>query len=213
MNSIFSMESRLMQGLSKVADIMILNLLFLICSIPVITIGASLTALYSVTLKLARNEESYISSSFFKAWKKNFKISTVVWLVMVYLGGTIVVDFRLFLGMPQNTSLVLSVILGVVTIFYMMVLLLVFPYIARFENTIKDTIKNVFLIGMGNFFRMLLALVITLIPVFLTLILKSKYMSMFWILFSFSAVAYLSSFIYRKIFDKYENQNQKSEMS
>ena len=72
MGSFFSLDSPLMRFLSRLSDIFILNVLFLLCCIPVVTIGASATALYTVTLKMARNEESYITKGFFKAFKSNF---------------------------------------------------------------------------------------------------------------------------------------------
>ena len=80
MNGFFNMDSPVMRFLSRVCDLMILNLLCLICCIPIITIGASITALYSVTLKMVKGEETYIVKGFFHALKQNFKISTIMTL-------------------------------------------------------------------------------------------------------------------------------------
>lgn len=66
-------DSWIMRILTRIFDLIILNLLFIICSLPVITIGTSLSALYSVTLKMVRNEEGYIVRGFFKAYKENLK--------------------------------------------------------------------------------------------------------------------------------------------
>lgn len=71
-------DSWVMRILTRIFDLIILNLLFIICSLPVITIGTSLTALYSVTLKIVRNEEGYIVRGFFKAYKENFKQSLII---------------------------------------------------------------------------------------------------------------------------------------
>ena len=95
MGSFFGLDSPLMRFLSRLADIFILNILFLICCVPVITIGASATALYTVTLKMARNEESYMVKGFWKAFKSNFKISTIVWLIMLVLGIILGLDYRI----------------------------------------------------------------------------------------------------------------------
>ena len=67
---ILGSDSKMMSFLSRIFDLIILNILFVLCSLPVITIGSSLTALYSVTLKMVRNEESYIFRSFFKSFKE-----------------------------------------------------------------------------------------------------------------------------------------------
>ena len=81
--------------LGKVADFMFLNLLWIVCSIPIITIGASTTAMYSVMLKLVKNEEGYIVKGFLKAFKENFRQSTLMWLLYLVFGIVIVVDFML----------------------------------------------------------------------------------------------------------------------
>lgn len=65
MGSFFNMDSPVMRFLSRLCDLMILNILCLICCIPIVTIGASITALYSVTLKMVKGEDSYIAKGFF----------------------------------------------------------------------------------------------------------------------------------------------------
>lgn len=76
---------------SRIVDLLLLNFLFVITSLPVLTLGASLTALFSVSLKLVRNEESYVSRDYFRAFKKNFCQATVsFWafsLIIALLAG------------------------------------------------------------------------------------------------------------------------------
>ena len=69
----FDLDSPLMQVLNKVADLLWLNILTLICCIPIVTAGASLTAMNYMALKIVRNEECYITKGFFKSFKQNFK--------------------------------------------------------------------------------------------------------------------------------------------
>ena len=83
MGRIFDMDSPVMRFLGRLADLMILNLVTLLCCLPVVTIGASLTAMHYVLLKMVRNEESYIVRSFFKSFKQNFKQATVIWLIIL----------------------------------------------------------------------------------------------------------------------------------
>ena len=73
MSSFFNMDSPIMRFLSRICDLMILNILCIICCLPVVTAGASITALYTITLKMVRGEESYIFKGFLKAFKENFK--------------------------------------------------------------------------------------------------------------------------------------------
>ena len=81
--SIFNMESPLMRALGRVADLMILNFLTLVCCIPVITAGAALTALDHMCLKIVRDEDGYLLRGYFKAFKENFRQSTIIWLLLL----------------------------------------------------------------------------------------------------------------------------------
>ena len=82
MDRLFNMDNKFFTVMGRVADLIMLNVVFLICCLPIVTIGASLTALHYVTLKMTRNEESYIIRSFFKSFKQNFKQSTLIWILM-----------------------------------------------------------------------------------------------------------------------------------
>ena len=88
-------DSWIMRILTRIFDLIILNLLFIICSLPVITIGTSLSALYSVTLKMVRNEEGYIVRGFFKAYKENLKQSMIIWIPTALCGVFLYADFRI----------------------------------------------------------------------------------------------------------------------
>ena len=83
MGRFFNMDNKFFVFMGRIADLCMLNILCIVCCIPVITAGASLTALYYVTMKMVRNEESYIFRSFFKSFKQNFKQATVINLIML----------------------------------------------------------------------------------------------------------------------------------
>lgn len=203
MRHIFSMDTPIMRGLSKLADIIVLNILFIICSIPVFTIGASLTALYAVMLRLVRNEESYIVSSFFRSFKMNFRISTEVWLLMLAVGGILAVDYRFMQEYFKESAGVLRILLAVFVLLYAVFVVFIFPYIARFEDTFKDTVRNVFLIGVANLLYFAAILAVAVIPFGITYLLGIESCMSFWLLFLFAGVAYVESVLYRKVFDKY----------
>ena len=86
MSNLFNPDNKFFTFMGRVADLMILNILCIICCIPVITIGPAITAMFYVTLKMVRNEESYIAKSFFRSFKQNFRQSTIVWVVMLLAG-------------------------------------------------------------------------------------------------------------------------------
>ena len=79
----FSYESKFSQMMIKLSYSCWLNLLWLICSIPVFTLGAATTALYDVSLKIVRDEETSITRQFFRSFRRNFRQSTVLWLILL----------------------------------------------------------------------------------------------------------------------------------
>ena len=83
MDRFFSMDNKFFTFMNKVADLCILNIVCLICCIPIVTAGASITAMFFVTMKMVKNEESYIIKSFFKSFRQNFKQATVINLIML----------------------------------------------------------------------------------------------------------------------------------
>ena len=98
MGRFFDLESPIMRTLNRVADLMILNLLMIVCCIPVITVGASVTAMHYVILKMVRGEEGYLVKGFFKSFAANFKQATLIWLLMmvviaVYVGDALIFSF------------------------------------------------------------------------------------------------------------------------
>ena len=206
MSSLFNMDSPIMRFLSRVCDIMILNVLCIVFCIPIITAGASITAMYTVTLKMVRGEESYILKGFLKAFKENFKQSTIIWLIMAAIGIFIYIDYRATAFLPGNMSAIFQILIGALAIIYFMVLVYIFPYTARFINNIKCIFKNSLLIAILNLPWTILLIAIPFGLGFITLLTTTTliYGSMIWLLLGFASVAYLYSIILRKVFEKYE---------
>lgn len=210
MSSFFNMDNPIMRFMSRICDLMILNVLCIIFCIPVITAGASVTALYSVTLKMVKGEESYIFKGFFKAFKENFRQSTIIWLILALAGILLYADYRASALLPENLSNIFRVLIGAVALIYLMLVSYVFAYIARFENTLKNMLKNSLLISILNLPWTILMIAYPAGLVFMTFLTTSTvvYGSMIWIILGFSSVAYLNSIIFRKVFAKYEPQEE-----
>ena len=93
MNQLFNIDNPVMQFISKIFDLVILNLIFILFSIPVITMGASLCGMYYVSLKIVRGEDPYIWKNFFKAFRQNFKQGTLVWILLLLIFAFLGTDF------------------------------------------------------------------------------------------------------------------------
>lgn len=202
MGRFFDMDSPIMRVLNRVADLMILNLLMIVCCIPIITVGAAYTAMHYVILKMIRGEEGYLIRGFFKSFKENFKQATLIWLLMllvivVYVGDAVIFSFS---GITFPKAMVIAVIAVGVILF--LISMYVFPLLARFENSIRNTIKNAALIAVGNLPKTILMAVFYALPLVISYF--STYAMLFVFLFGISAPAYGAAWLYSNIFKKFE---------
>ena len=206
MGKIFDMDSPVMRVLNRVGDLMILNFLMIICCIPIITVGAAFTALYYVLLKIVRGEEGYLIKGFFKSFKANFRQATLLWLIMllvlvVYVGDCVIFNYSA-LEFPK--ALMIAVV--VVAMLLLMMAVYVFPLQARFENSIKNTLKNSLILAFVNLPKTILMIVCYAIP--LVIIYFSDYALVFVIMFGISAPAYAATCLYSGIFKKLEPESE-----
>lgn len=214
MNRFFNMDSGIFQFLSRLADLMILNVIFLITCIPIVTIGAAWTSLYYMTLKMVRNEESYIVRGYFKAFKENFRQSTIMWLIVLVFGFILYMDFRI-LGAMEGTSGagILRVGVSMVCTLAIMVLMYLFPLLSKFYNSIKNTFLNAFLMSIRHLPQTLIMAVITIGAVLLTFFngYTLVYGILIWIMLGFALVALANSWFLVRIFDKYIPEENEAE--
>ena len=96
LSGLFNYDNPVWRFIGKFWDVLIVNILWGICSVPVFTIGASTTAMYYVTLRLARDEDGYTIRSFFKSFKENFKQATIIWLIFLLVGALLGFDLYYF---------------------------------------------------------------------------------------------------------------------
>ena len=134
MDKLFNMDNKFFTVMGRVADLIMLNVVCLICCLPIVTIGASLTALHYVTLKMARNEESYIIRSFFKSFKQNFKQATIINLIMLVIAAILYMDLNIVPNLGGTMSQVLYILFIAFGIIYLMVFLYIYPVLAKFYN-------------------------------------------------------------------------------
>ena len=202
MGKLFDLDSPFMRFLSRLADLMILNILVLIISIPVITIGAALTAMHYVLIKMVRNEETYITKMFFKSFKENFLQSTIEWIIIMAVFGIFAADYFIFVRSGQEFSMVFMIAILAVSVLVMMSIMYVFPLQARFYNTIGKTFKNSVLIMILNFPKSILMFILYLLPIVLLFI--SSFATPFLIMFGVSVPALGAVYLYRKVFERFE---------
>lgn len=204
MGRLFDLDSPVMNFLNKLADLIILNFLTLICCIPLITVGASLTALHHVLLKMVRNEEGYIIKSFFKSFKQNFRQATIIWLIMLAAFAVLIGDFLIFAYSGITfPSWLRIVILGIVFL-VLFAVIHVFPVLSRFDNTVMNTYKNSLFMGILTFPKTILMVVCQVAP-FLIFVFFPQVMPIVLML-GISGPAYICALLYNKTFQRFEPQ-------
>ncbi|HJA67469.1 hypothetical protein B5F07_05895 [Lachnoclostridium sp. An169] len=201
------------RALSKICDMVCLNVLWLICSIPIFTIGASTAALYTVMLKLVKNEEGYIFRGFFKAFKENFKQSTIMWLIILALAIVWWVDFNFAGSLGGNAGFVLTVIFILLGILLLSVMIYVFPLTARYENTIRSTFRNALILTIAKLPYTLLMILILVAAVVLSFWTVQTLMMAIplWMLIGVSLLAWIYSWLLRRVFTIFEAAGEESD--
>lgn len=205
MGNLFNPDNKVMLFLEKAANLIILNLCFLICCLPVITIIPSATALYYVTLKMAKGEEPYIARSFFHSFRQNFKQGILFNILYLFWGTFLFIDLRICITMGTTLGLVLSVLMIILNIWFLIVLVYTSPLLAQFDNTIARTLKNAFLLSIVHPLRTLIVTILHLVPVILFLFSPYFFLQtvMFWVFLGFSVTARINASFFTKTFAKY----------
>ena len=201
-NGLFNPENRFWMFMEKVMNLCVVILLWLVCSLPVITIGASTTALFGYTLKLTRDEEGYVVRTFLRGFRKNFVRSTVLWMGVLAAGGVLVLDlyYCQFLNISDGLKMGLRTALGSLTLLYLLTVLYIFPLTAYFKVGLKRTIGHSFIMAVGNLWISVTILAICGAGAALSWFYSSYFL--IWI----SLAVYGVSFCLRFVFEKYMSQ-------
>ena len=166
----FNPDGPIFRSLSFVADLVILHFLCLICCIPVFTIGAAMTALARVTQDMVRLQEPGVGRTFFRAFRENFRQSTVCWLVCLAVGVVVVLDFLLINDVLTGTAQSVGFLLWVlVTVVYLGVMAWLFPLLARYEGTLGQHLKNALILALAKLPRTLIMVAVHALPFVLLL--------------------------------------------
>lgn len=202
MGHFFSSEGPLMTYLIKIRDWMFLSVLWLICSIPVITFGVSTTAMYYVTLKMAKNEEVPVMKSFFKSFKENFKQGVLLTLIVLIVGALLALDCLYFSRVSGTKGAISTGIFCAVSVCFLVLVFYSFPFMAQFSNSVSGILKSAVVLAIRNLKRTGIILLLHAAPVVLRFVAYEVYMSVFplWLLLAPGLIAYLCSLCHVKSF-------------
>lgn len=154
MGNLLNYDGPVFSTLNKITDLIWLNILWMICCLPVFTIGASTSALFYITLHMAKKEEgSGITKTFFREFKRNFKQGTAIWLIFLVIGIILASDLYIIVWMfdlPNVLHTIFVCLNFALLVYYILTLIYVFPLQCTFENKVKHTIKNAMILSIGH---------------------------------------------------------------
>lgn len=200
---LFSVDSPFISAVGYITDLIILNLLWIICCVPIITIGTSTTALYGCFLN--RHKESSIIKIFFSEFKSNFKQSTILWLIQLVGLFFVASNFWFYMTKTGEGFSISRIFLMIPTLIIWVTMEYIFPLQSHFENSVKQTVKNSVIISIAHFPTSLLISLIQLAPIILLFVDVSIFLriSIVILLLGQSAITKICSLLFNRVFKKY----------
>ena len=210
MKNLFRLDSPVMQFLSQVCDLIIANVLFWLCCLPVVTVGASLAALHKITQSIVLGEDGGVVKPFFRAFRDNFRQATLGWLVTVVFLAGLVADLLLAQSyLTGNSLLVCKWLCAVVGVVVLSIGEYYFQLVVRYENSIRQHAMNAAILALVKLPRTVLMVALTLLPLLVMLVSMQVFVStlIFWVIIGFAFVSYVQSTLLRPVFRQLEAPN------
>jgi uncharacterized membrane protein YesL len=197
MTAIF--DGRIFRFAAKVSNLFLLNILWLIFSIPIITMGAATSAVYYITLKMVKNEEGYIIKDFWYAFRQNLKQGIMIEFVLLVGGVILLGDIWYFLHLGNIFGYIFAAIFSIGLTIYVLTLIFIFPLLAKYSNTVFGTLKNAVLLSLTHL-PSSIALAVLLIIMLYGFYVSLHLMIIFTVIGA-SGYAYFGSILFRSIFE------------
>lgn len=147
-----------------ISELFVLNMVTLLCCLPIVTIGASLTAMHTILQKMVRKEEGYIVRPFFKAFKENFGQATKVWCIFLVILAPALIEIMAYLYNPKVLPKFIVVTAAVVSLFILMFAVYAFPFMAHFDSTVHKTLQMSMMLAAARFPRTCVMVFLTVLP-------------------------------------------------
>lgn len=209
MSGIFAADSALMRILTRIADLMILNLVFIATAIPIVTLGAALTALNYTAMRIARSQCDSVTGDFFTSFRRNFRQATLLGLILLLIAGVLGAWFVVVsnLAFGPMVELILLAVWYLVAFVFALNVLFVFPYLANFEGTIREVLRNARLMSWRHPLASLTAFAVIALSVIVSVFYPqlSGY-GLLWLAMGFSGIAWLTGILFARVFDQYAPQ-------
>ncbi|MEV5070760.1 DUF624 domain-containing protein [Microbacterium sp. LMI12-1-1.1] len=209
MSGIFAPDSAAMRFLTRIADLMILNLVFIATAIPVVTLGAALTALNFTAMRIVRGQCDAVTRDYFRSFRQNFRQATLLGLLLLLVAVALGAWYVVLTGgsLDAGLQLVLLVVWYLVAFAFAVNLLFVFPYLANFEGTIREVLRNARLLSWRHPLVAIMSLAIIGLAIVVTVFSPAvTAYGLLWLAIGFAAIAFLTGVLFTRVFDTYAPQ-------
>ena len=201
------MSSGFFRFFSRIAELILLNLLFILCCLPIVTAGTSLSALYSVCLKLIRKKDSYIVKDFFRAFRQNLKQGILIHLILSVATTIIVTDLFVVWNMMEQAAIYKGVfiVMAILALFLLAASMYIYPMLAQFKNKISGYFRNAVILSIKHLRYSIILFLLAILPLAAAFMIPGAFAweILIFILFGFSGIAYINSIFFSDIFNTY----------
>lgn len=201
MNKVFDYDGSLMTAINRFASLMWLGILTMVFCIPVVTAGASITAMYYTVFRMRDRDKGYVFENFWHGFRENFLRATAFWLLILAGFCVLYGDFVILTKSVYTFPMLYRVLTGLVAFIFVMTTAFVFPLQARFENTWKQVWKNSFLMALFHLPKTVLIVFLHVVPYLILYIYPVSYPAV--LVLGLSVPAYFNAALFLRIFETY----------
>lgn len=204
MNKLFRLDGKFVHYSTKLTYLLWLQVLTVLCSLPVITAGAAFTAMHKILLQIYRDEEASITKTFFRAFKQNLRQATILWVLYLVIFGLMLINGRLALYSTEPVLRIFVYFLPVIIAFVAFSFVWVFPLQARYQNSILGTVKLSFTM---IFYRPLITILMALLAISpFAFLLFTLYAFPYVVLLGCTLPGLLQVMLYNRVFKNLEGE-------
>ncbi len=204
MKKVFDMNNPVWQFIGKLVDAFVLHIIWLVCSLPVVTIGPATTALYYAMMRDVRDEDPHYVRAFFRSFKENLKQGMIIGIILLVVGALL--GYGLWFYTANRAVSTFYLVMWVVDIGFLIIYLMTLQYVfalqSRFVNTVRTTIMNAFFMSLKH-----LGWTIVMLFIFAVVYFVVFFVGFFpLLLLGYGLVVFLDSYILNRIFKPYVEQ-------
>lgn len=213
MKNLFNLDTPLMQMLTRVGDMIIINFLTIICSLPIITAGAAISATHRIMQDFLMDNETTIIRTYFRAFKENFKQATLVWLALVVIIAALLADvFLINLFIQGSLRSFFVILLSAVALIVFAISMYIFPLLTRYRNTLPQHLRNSLILMITKLPRTIGMMALHALPFVILWLSYNVFLQtlIFWLFVGASFTIFMDTFLLKPVFQQLEKNQQPS---